>query len=260
MAIEIHDLGVTFDNRRALHTATTHFEASSFTVLLGPSGAGKSTLLRCLNGLVQPTTGHVAVDGRRLASRGEALRRHRAATGMIFQQHHLIGRLSVLDNALMGRLAMHGSLRTMLGIPSADRAIALQCLSRVGLLERALDRVDQLSGGQQQRVGIARALTQQPTLILADEPVASLDPKTAADVLALIHAICKADNLTAIVSLHQLELAQRFADRIIGLSGGAIVFDRPPAAFDEAAQRAVYQSAIPIASSPIGARTLTAAA
>ena len=199
-----------------------------FLVLLGPSGAGKSTLLRCLNGLVTPTQGDVTVDDRGSIFRsGRALREHRQQTGMIFQQHHLIGRLSALQNVLLGRVAAHHSLRSLFPLPRADRLLALQALERVGLLERALDRADQLSGGQQQRVGIARAMAQRPRIVLADEPVASLDPASGEKVLADLHRICREDGITAIVSLHQVDLARRFADRVIGMVGGRVVFEGP---------------------------------
>lgn len=197
-------------------------------VLLGASGAGKSTLLRTLNGLVRPTSGSVIAEGiGDLAERG-ALRRHRRQTGMVFQQHHLIGRLSVLHNVLMGRLGYHGAWATLMPWSRHEKELARAAIDRVGLLDRALQRADQLSGGQQQRVGVARALVQEPRTLLADEPVASLDPATAERLLRLIHDICKTDGLTAVVSLHQVEFARQFADRIIGLKGGAIVFDGTP--------------------------------
>jgi phosphonate transport system ATP-binding protein len=212
---------------RALRPCSLRFEAGSFTVLLGASGAGKSTLLRTLNGLVTPSGGHVSVEGiGNIASRSN-LRAHRRRTGMIFQQHQLIGRCSVLRNVLTGRLGYHSGLRTLLPADRSDKAMALAAIERVGLIDYALRRADQLSGGQQQRVGIARALVQKPTLILADEPVASLDPATADRVLSLLHGICKSDGITAIVSLHQLDFARRYSDRIIALAQGAVVFDGP---------------------------------
>ena len=206
--IRVHNLEVTYAGGiRALAPATLSFEIGAFTVLLGPSGAGKSTLLRALNGLVAPTAGRIIAPGLATPDVGDlndrrSMRAHRRRTGMVFQQHQLIGRLSVLVNVL---------------------------IERVGLIDDALRRADDLSGGQQQRVGIARALVQQPTIMLADEPVASLDPATADRVLALLHGICKADRITAIVSLHQLEFARRYADRIVGLARGEVVFDGPPA-------------------------------
>jgi phosphonate transport system ATP-binding protein len=168
------------------------------------------------------------------------LRAHRRATGMVFQQHQLIGRVSVLGNVLTGRLGYHSGLRTLLPFGAAEKRLALEALERVGLLEKALERADRLSGGQQQRVGIARALVQRPRLILADEPVASLDPATALRVMELLHGICRADGLTAIVSLHQVDLARRFGERIVGLAAGRVVFDGPPEALDEAAIARIY--------------------
>jgi phosphonate transport system ATP-binding protein len=242
--IEVRDVAVVYPGGvRALAPASLRFEVGAFTVLLGASGAGKSTLLRCLNGLVRPSSGRVlGVDGADLLA-PRTLRAHRRATGMIFQQHQLIGRLSVLDNVLTGRLGFHGALRTLLPLPQSERRLALAAIERVGLIDMALRRADRLSGGQQQRVGIARALVQSPRLILADEPVASLDPKTAERVLGLLHRICKDDRLTAIVSLHQLDFARRFADRIVALAGGAVVFDGAPEALGPAEVERVYGGA-----------------
>jgi phosphonate transport system ATP-binding protein len=224
--IQIKELSQSFPNGvRALTSASIEFRAGEFSVLLGPSGAGKSTLLRCLNLLYTPTTGHIIVDGIGMLDHPRLVRRHRLQTGMIFQQHQLIGRYSALDNVLLGRYGFHGVVRSLWPLPWHDRMLALACLEQVGLASKALQRVDCLSGGEQQRVGIARALAQQPKLILADEPVASLDPASATDVLRLLHRICKERQLTAIVSLHQVELAKQFAERIIGLAAGRVVFD-----------------------------------
>ena len=221
----------------ALKPCSLRFAPGAFTVLLGASGAGKSTLLRSLNGLVPLSEGCITAEGQDIM---RALRWHRARTGMIFQQHQLIGRRTVLGNVLMGRLGHHSALRTLLPWSLAEKRMALTAIERVGLLDYALRRADQLSGGQQQRVGIARALVQQPSTILADEPVASLDPATAERVLAQLHGICRQDGLTAIVSLHQLDLARRFADRIIGIAGGAVVFDGPPDALGAAETARIY--------------------
>ena len=242
--LSIYDLQVTYPGRlTALNPTSLTFDQGEFSVLLGPSGAGKSTLLRCLNGLVRPTNGQVVSTAHGdIHSGSVTLRRHRAATGMVFQHHHLIGRLTALANVLVGRLGHHSALRSLLPLPLADRRIALEALERVGLLDRALTRVDQLSGGQQQRVGIARAVAQQPRLILADEPVASLDPATAARVLDLLRTICKADGITAVVSLHQVDLARGFADRVIGLQAGAVVFDGTPDQLCEASLERIYGS------------------
>jgi phosphonate transport system ATP-binding protein len=243
--IRAEAMGVTYPNgTQALAPTSVEIAAGRFTVLLGASGAGKSTLLRCLNGLVTPSEGRVLVAGEDIA-RPAALRAHRRATGMVFQQHQLIGRVSVLGNVLTGRLGYHTGLRTLWPFARAEKRLALEALERVGLLEKALARADQLSGGQQQRVGIARALVQCPRLILADEPVASLDPATAMRVMELLHGICRADGLTAVVSLHQVELARRFGERIIGLAGGCVVFDGPPEALDDAAIARIYGTATP---------------
>ena len=223
----------------ALRDTSIAFRRGEFTVLLGLSGAGKSTLLRSLNRLVTPTGGSVTSELGELGS-GSALRQHRRRTAMIFQHHQLIERQSALANVLTGRLAFHNTLRSLFPLPRADQEIALSCLVRVGLADKALSRVDKLSGGQQQRVGIARALAQQPAIILADEPVASLDPATSVRVLGLLRDICKEDGITAIVSLHQLEYARRFADRVVGLADSQIVFDAAPSELTDAQLERIY--------------------
>ncbi|WP_020176528.1 phosphonate ABC transporter ATP-binding protein [Methyloferula stellata] len=214
--------------RMAIHPTTLAFAPDQFTVILGPSGAGKSTLLRTLNGLVRPSSGAVTVDKLGELVGRLRMRRHRASTAMVFQQHHLIGRISVLRNVLMGRLGYYSTARSLLPLPRRDHLIAMESLDKVGLADVALVRADTLSGGQQQRVGLARALAQQPGLILADEPVASLDPATARRALTLLHDICKRESIAAVVSLHQVDLARDFADRIVGLSRGRVVFDGEP--------------------------------
>lgn len=226
--ITLDNVGVTYGGEvEALRPVSTRFIAGEFVVLLGPSGAGKSTLLRSINGLVPVTRGKIIAEGIGDIADKAALRKHRRNTAMIFQQHQLIGRLSTLRNVLTGRLAYHNPGRTLLPLGIEDRRIAVESLDRVGLAELALRRADQLSGGQQQRVGIARAITQKPNFVLADEPVASLDPATSRKVLGLIHSICKSDGIGAIVSLHQVDLAEEFADRVLGISDGQIVFDGP---------------------------------
>ncbi len=238
-------LEVVYGNgTRALHTTSLEFAQGEFVVLLGASGAGKSTLLRCLNGLVRPSTGQVLARGIGDLATPRYLHQHRRQTGMIFQQHHLISRSSVLDNVLMGRLGYHSALATLWPWSRTEKERALAALDRVGLLDRALDRADQLSGGQQQRVGVARALVQQPKLLLADEPVASLDPVTAERLLTLLQNICRSDGVTVIVSLHQVALALAFADRIVGLRAGAVVFDAAPSALSSEQTRALYEPAL----------------
>lgn len=241
--LALHEAGVTYGNGVVgMCQTSVSFRAGEFVVLLGPSGAGKSTMLRALNGLVPLTAGSLLAEGDAAIDTAAALRMHRRKTAMVFQQHQLIGRLTALDNVLTGRLGHHHSLRTLFPLPARDRLTALDALSRVQLLDRALTRVDQLSGGQQQRVGLARALAQEPRIILADEPVASLDPETARHVLSLIHDVCKAQGLAAVVSLHQIELARTFADRIIGVHAGRIVFDGSPAQLDDARTALIYST------------------
>ena len=230
VVLSTDSLEVVYENgTRALSPTSLKFFQGEFVVLLGSSGAGKSTLLRCLNGLVSPSSGEVMATDIGNLSNTAHLRLHRRHTGMVFQQHHLIGRLSVLANVLIGRLGYHSALASLVPWSRIEKEGALAALDRVGLLDRALDRADQLSGGQQQRVGIARALVQRPKLLLADEPIASLDPATAEDLLTLLQGICRSDGLTLVVSLHQVEFARQFADRIVGLQGGAVVFDGTPA-------------------------------
>ncbi len=216
------------------------FNHGEFTVLLGASGAGKSTLLRCLNLLNRPSAGSITVEGLGEICDARGLHRHRRATGMIFQQHQLIGRQSALANVLLGRIGYHPAWRTLFPLTRAERRMALECLERVGLLHKALERVDCLSGGQQQRVGIARALVQQPQLMLADEPVASLDPATSHRVLSQLKRIGTEDGITTIVSLHQLELAQTYADRVIGLAHGRVMFDGAPAQLTDSVVQRIY--------------------
>lgn len=246
--LSLRGITVTYaDGHTALAPTSLEVQHGGFLVLLGASGAGKSTLLRSINGLVSPTDGEVSVadlPGGTVSKRN--LLEHRRHCGMVFQQHHLIGRQSVLANVLMGKLATRGSLASLWPWSKADKLEALAAIDRVGLLEKALARADTLSGGQQQRIGIARALVQKPRLLLADEPVASLDPATAQSVLTLLHDICKKDRLTAIVSLHQVNLARMFADRIVGLRQGQVVFDGTAAQLTEEAQSALYAMSSPV--------------
>ena len=239
-------LEVTYPSgTRALLPTSIAFAKGELTVLLGSSGAGKSTLLRSLNGLVRPSAGRILAGNLGDISAPGALQRHRRQTGMVFQQHHLIGRLTVLANVLTGRLGYHGSLATLLPWSREEKELALAAIGRVGLLDHALQRADQISGGQQQRVGVARALVQEPRILLADEPVASLDPATAERLLMLLRDICKSDGLTVVVSLHQLAFARRFADRIIGLAGGTVIFDGAPRQLSDEIAARLYGAPTP---------------
>lgn len=237
--------GITVDygsERAALDDVSLRFAPQRLTVLLGPSGAGKSSLLRVLNGLVEPGAGRVLVDGAELA-RGAALKAHRRRTAMVFQQHHLLPRSSALDNVVVGRLAHLSRWHAVLPVPRRERLLALAALDRVGLADKALHRADTLSGGEQQRVGIARALAQEPRILLADEPVASLDPATASFIMDLIARIAREDGLTTIVSLHQVDLAVRHSERIVGLNHGRVVFDGPPVELGDAVLARIYRDA-----------------
>jgi phosphonate transport system ATP-binding protein len=198
---------------------------SQLTVLIGPSGAGKSTMLRTLNGLVPLTSGSISTKEYGQLDTKKSWSTHQKRTAMIFQQHQLIGRQSALHNVLLGRVPHHGDLQALMPWPKKDKLIALEALERVGLLGKALERVSNLSGGEMQRVGIARALTQEPNVILADEPVASLDPAISEKILSLLSEICIEKSITAVVSLHQVDLAKKFADRLLGISSGKIIFE-----------------------------------
>jgi phosphonate transport system ATP-binding protein len=210
--------------------------------LIGPSGAGKSTLIRCINRLVEPSSGQVLLNGADLvAVRSGDLRRARRKIGMIFQEYALVERLTVMENVLSGRLGYVSFWRSFTRrYPGSDIANAFRLLERVGLSVHADKRADALSGGQRQRVGIARALAQDPELLLIDEPTASLDPKTSRQIMRLIVEICRERGLPAIINIHDVVLAQQFADRIIGLQAGRVVFDGPPAALTEDALTRIY--------------------
>jgi phosphonate transport system ATP-binding protein len=216
--------------------------AGEFVVILGRSGAGKTTFLRALNRLVEPTAGVVRVGGRAVTGADAAgLRAVRRQIGMVFQQFNLVRRASVLDNVLAGRLGWARPLPTLLGrFGAEDRRIALECLSQVGLADFAARRADTLSGGEQQRVAIARALAQAPSVILADEPTASLDPALTGSIMDLLKTIGVRRRLTLIVSQHQLETALAYATRVVGFRRGRVMFDGAPAALTPAVAATIY--------------------
>src|SRR5690242_2730093 len=198
--------------------------------LIGPSGAGKSTVIRCINRLVEPTAGTVTLNDTEITTLGRSeLRRARRRMGMIFQEYALVERLFVMENVLSGRLGTVGFWRSYFRkFPQSDIDVAFRLLSRVGLDAMADKRADELSGGQRQRVGICRALIQDPELLLVDEPTASLDPKTSRQIMRLIKELCTERKLSAIINIHDVMLAQMFAERIVGLQLGQIVYDGPP--------------------------------
>jgi phosphonate transport system ATP-binding protein len=242
--VEFVGVDKRFGETVALDGVSFSVGAGSVVVLLGLSGSGKSTLLRQVNGLQQPTAGSVRVLGAEVpATRGRSLRELRRQIGFIFQNFHLVGPCTVLENVCTGLLGSLFGPRLGLGMyPRSVRRQALEQLDRVGLADRAFQRADTLSGGQQQRVAIARALIQRPKLLLADEPVASLDPESSAQVMELITAISAEDDLTVLCSLHQVELALDFADRIIGLRSGAVVLDRAAAGLTREQAMRIYGS------------------
>lgn len=214
----------------ALKDIDLHVPAGQVLALIGPSGAGKSTLIRCVNRLVEPTSGTIELDSKDITrARGSRLRQARRQIGMIFQNYALVERLSVMENVLSGRLAYVGFWRSYFRkFPESDIKQAFELLGRVGL-ETMLDkRGDTLSGGQKQRVGIARALMQNPKLLLVDEPTASLDPKTSRQIMRLICELCQEQNLATIINIHDVALAQQFVHRVVGLRAGEIVYDGAP--------------------------------
>lgn len=218
-------------NLVALTDVSFHVGRGEFIVILGPSGAGKSTLLRCINRLVLPTKGQIYLNGREVTDARLDLRKVRQEIGMVFQQFNLVTRLSVMMNVLSGRLSYRSNWRSLFySFAREDRAIALECLEMVALGHKAFQRADTLSGGEQQRVAIARALAQRPKIILADEPVASLDPKIARQVLHYLKDISQRLGISVICNLHQIDFAREYAERIVGLSQGKLVFDGPPSA------------------------------
>ncbi len=215
---------------KALADASFSVPAGQVVGLIGPSGAGKSTLIRCINRLVEPTAGTVRLGQTDLTRLGATdLRRARRRIGMIFQEYALVERLTVMENVLSGRLGYVSFWRSFTRrFEPQDVAKAYELLDRVGLADQANKRADALSGGQRQRVGIARALEQDPELLLVDEPTASLDPKTSRQIMRLVREICDERGLPAIINIHDVVLAQQFTQRIIGLRAGRIVFDGPP--------------------------------
>ncbi|MFG1923052.1 phosphonate ABC transporter ATP-binding protein [Cryptosporangium sp. NPDC048952] len=240
--ISVHGVSKQFGSTRALTEVNLRVERGEVVVLLGLSGSGKSTLLRHLNGLEFPTSGTVEVLGTNVPSLGtKALRGLRGRVGMIFQQFELVPSLTALENVLTGALgALRGPRLGLWAYPKAQKHQALTHLERVGLLDRAYHRADQLSGGQQQRVAIARALMQSPEILLADEPVASLDPESSNQVMALIREIAADDGLTVVCSLHQVDIALDWGDRIVGLRHGEVVLDTPATGLSKAEVMEIY--------------------
>jgi phosphonate transport system ATP-binding protein len=224
--LEVRNLNKRYGAQTALRDVTFSALAGEFIVVLGRSGAGKSTLMRCINRLVEPSGGDIRFEGAPVPASRRALRRMRRRIGMIFQQFNLVKRLSVLTNVLTGRLgykALLPSLAYRFG--REEKLAALECLERVNMAHKAFQRADTLSGGEQQRVAIARVLNQNPVLLLADEPVASLDPTIARTVLRDLRRINEDLGITVLLNIHQVNYAREFGERVVGLAGGGIVFD-----------------------------------
>ncbi len=242
--LDVRDLRLIYPNgHEALKRVSFKAEAGEIIALIGRSGAGKSTLLRCINGLERPTEGEVILDGQVITRMSERqLREVRRRIGFIWQEHNLVERLPVLTNVLTGRLGYKSGLDGLIGyFTRSEREVAVRSLERVNLLHRAKQRADRLSGGEKQRASIARALTQQPRIILADEPVASLDPELAVQVMSDLARVAREDGALALISIHQVELAKSFVDRVIGLAQGVVVFDGPTDQLNQDVMDRVYR-------------------
>jgi phosphonate transport system ATP-binding protein len=218
------------------------FPGSGLTAIIGPSGTGKSTLIRCVNRLVQPTSGEILFRGQNLAKlSGRALKNARRRIGMVFQEYNLVERLTVMENLLCGRLGYVPAWRAWLRkFPERDIERAFGLLDSVGLPGFASQRADALSGGQRQRVGIARAIMQEPDIILADEPTSSLDPKTSVEIMEILRDVAKERAIPVIVNIHNVELARRYASRIVGMTGGQVVYNGPPSGLTDGHLKNIY--------------------
>jgi phosphonate transport system ATP-binding protein len=242
IVLELVHLSRRFGDTLAVDDANLRIEAGEMTGVIGRSGAGKSTLLRLINRLLEPSAGSILADGVDVTRlRGRALREWRANTAMIFQQFNLVNRLDVLTNVLIGGLIRVPAPRMLVGwFTKGERKRAVALLDRLGLFEVVMNRADELSGGQQQRVAIARALMQRPTMVLADEPIASLDPLNAKSVMDALADLNQRDGITVVCNLHTLDTARAYCRRIIGMAGGRIVFDGPPGELTDTTLRTIY--------------------
>lgn len=228
--LEIRELSKRYGNAEALRDVSFSVRKGEFVSVIGPSGAGKSTLLRCINRMVEASGGEIVFDGVRVLDLGrKELRKLRTQIGMVFQHYNLVNRLTVIENVLHGRLGHKSVLAGALGLfREEEKAQAIRLLEKLGLKDQIHKRSDQLSGGQKQRVGIARALVQNPKLLLCDEPIASLDPNASRIIMDHLKDISVSMGITVLVNLHQVWAALKYADRVIGVSAGRIVYDGPP--------------------------------
>ena len=243
--LEFQNVSKTYNNvTRALQDVTFSIEEGEFVSIIGPSGAGKSTLMRCANRLVDASQGAIFFDGQDITKMGKKeLRKVRTKTGMIFQHYNLVDRLSVIENVLHGLLGQKSTISGMAGhYTEAEKAEAFRIIQEMGLTEQAYKRCDELSGGQKQRVGIARAIMQKPRLILCDEPIASLDPKSSKVIMDHLKQINREKKITCLVNLHQVDVAIRYSERIIGVAGGRIVYDGPSGQLTQEIIHEIYQS------------------
>jgi phosphonate transport system ATP-binding protein len=244
--LSLREVSKSFGQREVLRRVSFDVRKGEFVVVLGPSGSGKSTLFRCITRLAEPSAGTIHYEDACVNALGKVeLVRLRCRLGFVFQQFNLVRRISALDNVLAGCLGRTPLWRAILRrFSEADRQMALGCLDSVGMLEFAYRRVDSLSGGQQQRVAIARALAQESHLIIADEPIASLDPESALQVMQILKRVAGERGMTVLCSLHQIEYALRMADRIIGMVGGDVLLDKPAGQVTAEDTRALYVKAI----------------
>ena len=234
--IKVENIRKSYSQHQVLDNISFEVEKGEIVAIIGPSGAGKTTLMRCIASLDKPDEGKISFNGN-----GEIKNGKKRKIGMVFQEFNLIPRLTVLINVLVGRLGYTNKFASLLGIfPDSDIEIALESIKKVGLEHKINEKVSKISGGERQRVGIARALTQEPEVILADEPVSNLDPKTGEKILNDFVRICREKDLVVIMNLHQIDYAKNFANRIIGLNQGKIVFEGTPSQLTERAVRRIY--------------------
>ena len=240
--LTISGLSKHFDAVKAVDNATLSIPAGQFVGVIGRSGAGKSTLLRLINRLIDPSTGSISFGGTEITGlKGRALRRWRRDCAMIFQQFNLVDRLDVITNVLIGRIAEHGFVSSMaMRFSDEERTLAIKALDRLDMAPQALQRAGTLSGGQQQRVAIAKALVQEPRIMLADEPIASLDPGNAQRVMEALRTINRDDGLTVLVNLHTLDTAREYCERVIAMRDGRVMFDGPAIELTDEVVRDIY--------------------
>ncbi len=242
--LEINDVRVVYPNgTEALKSISASIKQNEIVAIIGRSGAGKSTLLRAIDGMQQVTSGSIKLDGEEVTSlSGEQLRKYWTQVGFIWQEYNLVLRLPAITNVLLGRLGHNRTFGSYFGyFPATHRSIALDSLERVGMLHRAKFRADRLSGGEKQRVNIARAISQKPKLLLADEPVASLDPELKWQVMEDLARVAREDGVPTLINIHEVDLAKAFADRLIGIAQGVVVFDGPPEELDDTQMDAIYR-------------------